>query len=255
MLIDGIIELASGSTSGIAERALCKSKMPHQSASSPPSPASASDSPTASLFLSLPAEIHLMIFAHLDTIDSVCLSLSSITLNSLFNSYHNLCLPPTVKTDSIKGSNNGVARRGPIPLNTRRSGPNELEAAWLSLFPEGGKRECELCLKRRCELWRHVRVWVLSGLSRGMEGKVWSMEVDVPLEQVGEYCAVRKRFGRWEGAVVDTRAAGEEADDGENVRGELVKREWRRTGCWRGCPGKPWVCGKHSPLKIGEGEL
>jgi hypothetical protein len=161
-----------------------------------------------------------MIFAQLDAIDAVCLSLVSSRINSLFNAYHSLT---------------GNLPR-PIQLNTRRKGPNELEVAWWFYYPAHLNIECRHCLKRRCELWRHVRGWVLRGLGEREEVGV----SDVVSEDDWEYCAVKKKFGRWDRIKKDSAEV-----EGVKTAIEPSKNEWRLTTCWRGCPGKPWICGRH----------
>lgn len=83
---------------------------------------------------SLPAELQLEIFSHLDKIDSVCLGLTS-------QRAYDICR-------AIYGTK--------MPLNTRRIGPNSLESAWEVV----GKQECKQCGMFRCELWKHIKTWM-----------------------------------------------------------------------------------------------
>lgn len=82
----------------------------------------------------LPAELQLEIFSHLDKIDSVAFGLTS---RQSYNIYR-----------AIYGTK--------MPLNTRRIGPNSLESAWEVV----GKQECKQCGMFRCELWQHIKTWM-----------------------------------------------------------------------------------------------
>jgi hypothetical protein len=82
---------------------------------------------------SLPTELHLQIFAHLDKIDATCLGLTCKHLYGIFHEIH-----------------------GKVPLNTRRIGPNALESAWEVV----GKQECEKCSVYRCKLHKHIAEWM-----------------------------------------------------------------------------------------------
>lgn len=96
----------------------------------------------------LPAELQLEIFSHLDKIDSTCLGLASPNLYPIFRAIHGT----------------------KIPLNTRRIGPNILEAAWELV----GKQKCKQCGVYRCELYQHIKTWMPQGM---------------------EYCAFKQNFG------------------------------------------------------------
>ncbi|KIN06576.1 hypothetical protein OIDMADRAFT_176628 [Oidiodendron maius Zn] len=89
--------------------------------------------PSATLS-TIPTELQLEIFSHLDKIDSVCLGL---TCSRAYNIYR-----------TIYGTK--------MPLNTRRIGPNSLESAWEVI----GKQECKQCGMFRCELWQHIKTWM-----------------------------------------------------------------------------------------------
>jgi len=91
-------------------------------------------SPAAKLSLdTLPIELHLLVFQHLDPIESTCLGLSSRKL------YHvHRCI------------------NGTVPLNVRRKGPNDLERVWVGL----DQQQCRHCGIYRCELHAHLRTWI-----------------------------------------------------------------------------------------------
>lgn len=93
-------------------------------------------SPRATLS-TIPTELQIEIFSHLDKIDSVCLGLTCRRAYSVYR--------------TVYGTK--------VPLNTRRIGPNSLESAWVS-----GKQECKQCGAARCELWQHIRTWMPSNL-------------------------------------------------------------------------------------------
>jgi hypothetical protein len=88
--------------------------------------------PVATL-TTIPTELQIEIFSHLDKIDSVCLGLTCRRAYSVYR--------------AVYGTK--------MPLNTRRIGPNSLESAWVS-----GKQECKQCGAARCELWKHIRTWM-----------------------------------------------------------------------------------------------
>ncbi|ESZ97425.1 hypothetical protein SBOR_2203 [Sclerotinia borealis F-4128] len=96
----------------------------------------------------LPNELKLEIFSHLDPIDATCLALTSRHTYLIYRAIH------------------GTA----LPLNTRRVGPNELEYA----FTKEEARMCSFCGKGRCELWRHIRGFMEGGVCEreycGMKG-------------------------------------------------------------------------------------
>ncbi|KAN0108343.1 hypothetical protein V8E51_008085 [Hyaloscypha variabilis] len=96
----------------------------------------------------LPAELQLEVFSYLDKIDSCCLGLSAPNLYLVYRAIHGT----------------------KMPLNTRRLGPNPLEAAWEVV----GKRECKQCGIYRCELHQHIKSWMPKEL---------------------EYCAFKQNFG------------------------------------------------------------
>ncbi|KAL0942430.1 f-box domain-containing protein [Colletotrichum truncatum] len=132
----------------------------------------------------LPIELHYAIFDHLDPIDSACLGLT----NSHFYDIHR-------------------RMHGIVPLSSHRSGPNDLEWAFYlasrripqsssgtstptttttttdgqehARHLEGmrlkGQVYCRKCGHYRCQLYRHLRVWM--GPER-------------------EYCEVTKKYGR-----------------------------------------------------------
>ncbi len=97
---------------------------------------------------SLPTELQLEIFSYLDKIDSCCLGLTSRSSYLIYRAIHGT----------------------KMPLNTRRIGPNKLEAAWEVV----GKQECSHCGMYRCELHEHIKSWM-------------------PMEL--EYCAMKQNFG------------------------------------------------------------
>ncbi|KAJ8057970.1 hypothetical protein OCU04_013143 [Sclerotinia nivalis] len=96
----------------------------------------------------LPNELKLEIFSHLDPIDATCLALTSRHTYLIYRAIH------------------GTA----LPLNTRRVGPNNLEYA----FTKSTEKMCRHCGKGRCELWMHIREFMEKGpLDReycGMKG-------------------------------------------------------------------------------------
>ena len=96
----------------------------------------------------LPTEIHLEIFSYLDKIDSCCLGLATSRTYDIYR--------------SIYGTK--------LPLNTRRSGPNNLERAWEVV----GKQMCSHCGIYRCELYKHIESWMPERL---------------------EYCSMLQNFG------------------------------------------------------------
>jgi hypothetical protein len=96
----------------------------------------------------LPTELQLQIFGYLDKIDASCLGLSSTKAYGIFRAMHGT----------------------KMPLYTRRSGPNPLEAAWEVV----GKRECKHCGIYRCELHQHIKSWMPKDL---------------------EYCSMKQNFG------------------------------------------------------------
>jgi hypothetical protein len=96
----------------------------------------------------LPTELLLEIFSYLDKIDSCCLGLAAPNLYVVYRAIHGT----------------------KMPLNTRRVGPNSLEAAWEVV----GKRECKQCGIYRCELHQHIKSWMPKEL---------------------EYCAFKQNFG------------------------------------------------------------
>jgi hypothetical protein len=97
---------------------------------------------------SLPTELQLEIFSYLDKIDSCCLGLTSRSSYVIYRAIHGT----------------------KMPLNTRRIGPNKLEAAWEVV----GKHECAHCGMYRCELHAHIKSWMPKQL---------------------EYCAMKVNFG------------------------------------------------------------
>ncbi|CAD6441336.1 8ece6f82-56d7-4909-adc9-7c587ebdf670-CDS [Sclerotinia trifoliorum] len=99
----------------------------------------------------LPNELKLEIFSHLDPIDATCLALTSRHTYLIYRAIH------------------GTA----LPLNTRRTGPNNLEYA----FTKSTEKMCRYCGKGRCELWMHIREFMEKG----------------PLER--EYCGMKGNFG------------------------------------------------------------
>jgi hypothetical protein len=86
----------------------------------------------------LPNELLLEIFSHLDNIDSTCLGLASPKIYPVYRAIH-----------GIK-----------MPLNTRRIGPNSLESCWEVV----GKQQCKQCGIFRCELHQHIKTWMPQGL-------------------------------------------------------------------------------------------
>jgi hypothetical protein len=97
---------------------------------------------------SLPTELQLEIFSYLDQIDSTCLGLTSRRTYTIYRAIHGT----------------------KMPLNTRRNGPNKLEAAWEVV----GKHMCQHCGMYRCELHAHIKSWMPAGL---------------------EYCTMKRTFG------------------------------------------------------------
>jgi hypothetical protein len=100
-------------------------------------------------FTTIPPELHYLIFSHLDAIDSTCLSLTSHHFHSIHAT---------------------LQKSIPVPLQTRRSGPNRLERAWKGI----AWQECRHCGVHRCQLYRHLKDWM-------------------PKEY--EYCAIRGVYG------------------------------------------------------------
>ncbi|CAG8951600.1 hypothetical protein HYFRA_00007516 [Hymenoscyphus fraxineus] len=96
----------------------------------------------------LPTELQLQIFSYLDPIDATCLGLTSPAYYTVYR--------------TIYGTK--------MPLNTRRPGPNALEAAWEVV----GKQECNHCGMYRCELHQHIKSWMPKEL---------------------EYCSMKRNFG------------------------------------------------------------
>lgn len=87
---------------------------------------------------SLPTELLLEVFCHLDKIDSVCLGLASPEIYPVYRAIHGT----------------------KMPLDTRRIGPNALERAWEVV----GKQQCNQCGIYRCELHQHIKTWMPQGL-------------------------------------------------------------------------------------------
>jgi len=98
-----------------------------------------------------------------------------------------------------------------MPLNQRRSGPNNLEKAWEGqgnldrTWEVVGKKGCQYCGDFRCELYMHLQEW---------------MQGSGPEKLNLEYCSMAKKFGK----------AGEGHSD---------------KGCFKVKPSKPRRCGKH----------
>lgn len=89
--------------------------------------------------LSMPTELHLLIFSHLDPIDSTCFGLS----HPSFYPLHRVSYPK------------------PISLSTRRRGPNLLESAWELVGLENhGHQSCRHCGPYRCQLHMHLDSWM-----------------------------------------------------------------------------------------------
>ncbi|RDL37893.1 Uncharacterized protein BP5553_05326 [Venustampulla echinocandica] len=105
-------------------------------------------SKTGATLTTLPTELQLLIFGYLDQIDSACLGLASPRTYGVFRAIHGT----------------------KMPLNTRRIGPNNLEAAWEVV----GKQTCTHCGLFRCELHVHIKGWMPEGL---------------------EYCHLKRNFG------------------------------------------------------------
>jgi hypothetical protein len=110
-----------------------------------------------SRLIALPTELQLLIFTHLDAIDSTCLGLSHPSLYTLHRTFH----------------------PKPVPLNQRRIGPNRLESAWEVVGLDAGKgvsgRCCGQCGVYFCLLHRHITSWIPADM---------------------EYCSVSGRFGK-----------------------------------------------------------
>ena len=87
---------------------------------------------------SLPNELLLEIFSHLDKIDSTCLGLASPKVYPVYRAIHG----------------------DKMPLHTRRIGPNSLESCWEVV----GKQQCKQCGIFRCELHQHIKTWMPKGL-------------------------------------------------------------------------------------------
>jgi hypothetical protein len=87
-----------------------------------------SSEPSNSLITNIPTELHLLIFSHLDTLDSTCLGLTNAHFYNLQKALH-----------------------GTTPIFTRRKG-----RAW----ELHGKPECRHCGTRACQLHMHLRDWV-----------------------------------------------------------------------------------------------
>lgn len=87
---------------------------------------------------SLPNELLLEIFSHLDKIDSTCLGLASPNIYPIYTAIHGT----------------------KMPLSTRRIGPNSLESCWEVV----GKQQCRQCGIFRCELHQHIKTWMPQGL-------------------------------------------------------------------------------------------
>ncbi|KAF4624429.1 hypothetical protein G7Y89_g13743 [Cudoniella acicularis] len=98
--------------------------------------------------ITLPTELQLEIFSYLDKIDSTCLGLASPRTYEVYRAIHGT----------------------KMPLNTRRVGPNLLEAAWELV----GRQECQHCGVYRCELHQHIKSWMPKEL---------------------EYCSMKLNFG------------------------------------------------------------
>ncbi|KAJ2903562.1 hypothetical protein MKZ38_009687 [Zalerion maritima] len=152
-------------------------------------------------FSDLPTELHFAIFDHLDPIDSTCLGLTSRHFYAVHQHFH--------------GSK--------MPLNSRRSGPNNSEWAWrlagkladpsthpehaeqaligLAAFRVRGDVYCRKCGACKCELHRHIKEWM---------GDDW------------EYCSVKEKF---------TKPAQPGA----------------KHNCYRRKPNDPHQCGRHRP--------
>ncbi|KAK1480041.1 F-box domain-containing protein [Colletotrichum cuscutae] len=154
----------------------------------------------------LPAELHYAIFDHLDPIDSTCFGLT----NSHFYDIHR-------------------RMHGPVPLTSRRNGPNDLEWAWrfagpliysdsaapppeafkehahdLERMRVKGQVYCRKCGISRCELHRHLKEWMGPNL---------------------EYCTVTQKYG--------PLPSGEAADT-----------------CYIKSPKNPHRCGRHAAKPV-----
>ncbi|KAI9643089.1 hypothetical protein NHQ30_008824 [Ciborinia camelliae] len=85
----------------------------------------------------LPNELKLEIFSHLDPIDATCLGLTTRHTYLIYRAIH------------------GTA----LPLTTRRAGPNDAEYA----FTKSDAKMCRYCGTGRCELWMHVKEFMEKG--------------------------------------------------------------------------------------------
>jgi len=132
----------------------------------------------------LPTELQQQIFGYLDKIDSACLGLTSI---HAYNMYV-----------AIYGKK--------MPLNTRRVGPNTEESCWEIV----GVRRCTHCDTDRCELWRHIKSWMMRRPSE---------------LRALEYCSMKHVFG------------------------SPAKANAPPT-CYRSKPSKPRRCGRHPDRTI-----
>ncbi|RDA86765.1 hypothetical protein CP532_1963 [Ophiocordyceps camponoti-leonardi (nom. inval.)] len=134
--------------------------------------------------LDLPSEVLYQLFDHLDPLDGVCLGLAHPRLYAIQRRKH-----------------------GPVSLDSRYAGPNDMEWAWRGAGPPllrrsgwlRGQVYCRKCGVSRCELHRHLKDW----MGRGYE-----------------YCEIRRMFGR---------PAGGDA----------------RPYCFMSSPKKPDRCGRH----------
>jgi hypothetical protein len=87
-----------------------------------------SSSPSNSFLTNMPTELHLLIFSHLDPLDSTCLGLT----NAHFYHIHN-------------------ALNGTVPISTHRRGRS---------WEFHGKQKCRHCRNPKCQLHMHLRDWM-----------------------------------------------------------------------------------------------
>jgi hypothetical protein len=91
-------------------------------------PPISSESSDSSFLTNIPTELHLLIFSHLDPLDSTCLGLTNAHFYNLQKALH-----------------------GTTPLSTRRKGHD---------WEVHGKQECRHCGIHRCQLHMHLRDWI-----------------------------------------------------------------------------------------------
>lgn len=112
-----------------------------------------SSQPVVPPLLNIPTELHLLIFSHLDPVDSTCLGLTNAHFYNLQK-----------------------ALNGNVTLETCRKGrPWEFH----------GKQECRHCGNHRCQLYMHLRDWMPTKYEYCAIRQVYGLKAQ---EGVKKYC-------------------------------------------------------------------